>query len=118
MLKVKFVPLCATDKMMVVGATKGEDIQLTCEVKSYPMPKRFYWKFENSEESLEIDKQKFNNNGTRSVLSFSTATDHVREEIIMSSSQCLIVIFHRTTAVSRVGRRMRLASNPSPVYFN
>lgn len=77
LLKVKFVPLCATDKMMVVGATKGEDIQLTCEIKSYPLPKRFFWKFENSEESLEIDQRKFSNNGTRSVLSFSTATDHV-----------------------------------------
>lgn len=71
------MPLCATDKMMVVGATKGEDIQLTCEIKSYPLPKRFFWKFENSEESLEIDQSKFNNNGTRSILSFSTATDHV-----------------------------------------
>lgn len=77
LLKVKFVPLCATDKMMVVGATKGEDIQLTCEIKSYPLPKRFFWKFENSEESVEIDQRKFSNNGTRSVLSFSTATDHV-----------------------------------------
>lgn len=77
LLKVKFVPLCATDKMMVVGATKGEDIQLACEIKSYPLPKRFYWKFENSEESVEIDLRKYSNNGTRSVLSFSTATDHV-----------------------------------------
>jgi Immunoglobulin domain len=77
LLKVKFVPLCATDKMMVVGATKGEDIQLTCEIKSYPLPRRFYWKFENSEESVEIDQRKFSNNGTKSILSFSTATDHV-----------------------------------------
>lgn len=78
LLKVKFRPLCATDKMMVVGASKGENIQLTCEIEAYPLPKRFYWKFENSEESVEIEQQKFNNNGTRSVLSFSTATDHVR----------------------------------------
>lgn len=62
---------------MIVGATKGEIVQLSCDVRSYPMPKRFHWKFENSEESVEIDMRKFVNNGTRSLLSISTATDHV-----------------------------------------
>lgn len=94
LLKVKFVPLCATDKMMVVGATKGEDIQLTCEIKSYPLPKRFFWKFENSEESLEIDQRKFSNNGTRSVLSFSTATDHVTYSFLIEKYRWLINLFH------------------------
>lgn len=89
LLKVKFVPQCATDKMMVVGATKGEDIQLTCEIKSYPLPKRFYWKFENSEESVEIDQRKFSNNGTKSVLSFSTATDHVTLTLLIESLEWL-----------------------------
>jgi hypothetical protein len=78
LLKVKYIPICATDKMMIVGATKGENIQMTCDVKSYPVPKRFYWKFENSEESVEIDQRKFINNGSRSLLTISTATDHVR----------------------------------------
>ncbi|CRK87505.1 CLUMA_CG001306, isoform A [Clunio marinus] len=97
LLKVKFVPLCATDKMMVVGATKGEDIKLTCEIKSYPLPRRFYWKFENSEESIETDQQKFSNNGTRSILNFSTATDHdygslscwAKNEIGIQSQPCI-----------------------------
>lgn len=77
LLKVKFVPICATDKMMIVGASKDENVQLSCDVKSYPVPKRFYWKFENSEESVEIDQRKFNNNGSRSVLTISTGTDQV-----------------------------------------
>lgn len=77
LLKVKFVPICATDKMMIVGATKSENVQMTCDVKSYPVPKRFYWKFENSEESVDIDQRKFNNNGSRSSLTISTAMDHV-----------------------------------------
>lgn len=84
LLKVKFVPICATDKMMIVGATKGENVQMTCDVKSYPIPKRFYWKFENSEESVEIDQRKFNNNGSRSLLTISTATDHVNANLIVA----------------------------------
>lgn len=93
LLKVKFVPLCATDKMMVVGATKGEDIQLTCEIKSYPLPKRFFWKFENSEESVEIDQRKFSNNGTRSILSFSTASDHVTSTLLIKNLSNAQLIF-------------------------
>lgn len=87
LLKVKFVPLCATDKMMVVGATKGEDVELTCEIRSYPLPKRFFWKFENSEESVDIEQRKFSNNGTKSVLSFSTATDHVTCTLLIKKSR-------------------------------
>jgi hypothetical protein len=78
LLKVKFAPQCIVNMpLMVVGATKGEGIQLTCEIMAYPMPSRFYWKFENSEESVDIDQKDFTNNGTRSVLIFSSATDHV-----------------------------------------
>lgn len=77
LLKVKFSPLCATDKMMVVGATKNENVKLSCEIKSYPLPLQYRWKFENAEESFEFEPNKFINNGTKSVLSFSTSTDHV-----------------------------------------
>lgn len=62
---------------MVVGATKNENVKLSCEIKSYPLPLQFRWRFENAEDSFEIDANKFINNGSRSVLSFSTATDHV-----------------------------------------
>jgi hypothetical protein len=77
LLKVRYVPLCATDKMMVVGATKNENVKLSCEIRSYPLPLQFRWRFENAEDSFEIDANKFINNGSKSVLSFSTATDHV-----------------------------------------
>lgn len=70
-------PMCATDKMMIVGASKGEMVQLTCEISSYPAPKRYYWKFENSEETVELDQKKFSQEGNTSVLSFSTLSDHV-----------------------------------------
>lgn len=63
--------------MMIVGASKSENVQLICDVKSYPVPKRFYWKFENSEESSEIDQSKFANNGSRSILTMSATDDHV-----------------------------------------
>jgi hypothetical protein len=85
-LKVKFVPICATDKILIIGASKGENVQLSCDVKSYPVPKRFYWKFENSEESVEIDQRKFTNNGSRSVLTISTDMDHV---IVIKNSAIL-----------------------------
>ncbi|CAO1381292.1 unnamed protein product [Diamesa tonsa] len=96
-LKVKYVPLCATDKMLIVGASKGENVLLTCVINSYPLPRRFFWKFENSEESLEIEQSKFNNNGTKSILSFSTASDHdygslscwAKNEIGVQSTPCI-----------------------------
>ncbi|CAG9802706.1 unnamed protein product [Chironomus riparius] len=109
LLKVKYVPICATDKMMIVGATKGENVQLSCDVKSYPLPKKFHWKFENSEESVEIDSSKFFNNGTKSLLSISTATDHdygsfscwAKNEIGVQASPCIFQLI--------------LAGPPSPV---
>jgi hypothetical protein len=70
-------PMCATDKMMIVGASKGEQVQLTCEISSYPLPRKYFWKFENSEETVEIDQKKFSQEGNKSVLSFSTLSDHV-----------------------------------------
>ena len=62
---------------MVIGASKGEKLLITCNVNSYPEPKYFYWKFENSEESRDIDQSQFSSNKTNSILNFSTVTDHV-----------------------------------------
>lgn len=83
--------------MLIVGASKGENVLLTCVINSYPLPRRFFWKFENSEESVEIEQSKFNNNGTKSILSFSTASDHdygslscwAKNEIGVQSTPCI-----------------------------
>jgi hypothetical protein len=78
LLKVKFIPQCAVNmRMMVVGATKGKSIKLTCEIRAYPLPEHFYWKFESSEESVDIDQKNFSIEGNSSVLMFSTTTEHV-----------------------------------------
>lgn len=78
--------------MMVVGATKNENVKLSCEIRSYPLPLQFRWRFENAEDSFEIDASKFINNGSKSVLSFSTATDHVIGKFCYTDTKSRIIM--------------------------
>ncbi|XP_055644329.1 neural cell adhesion molecule 1-like [Toxorhynchites rutilus septentrionalis] len=74
-LRVKYAPVCATEKIIIVGAFRSEALHIPCEVHADPPPRQFYWKFNNSGETLEITKERFVKNGSLSILSYTPVSD-------------------------------------------
>ncbi|KAH0955085.1 hypothetical protein HN011_006488, partial [Eciton burchellii] len=52
--RVKFAPVCKEDRIIVVGASKGESLDIACSVEADPPAHNFRWKFNNSGETLEV----------------------------------------------------------------
>ncbi|XP_065084248.1 protein turtle homolog A-like [Ochlerotatus camptorhynchus] len=74
-LRVKYAPVCATDKIIIVGAFRSEPLHIPCEVHADPPPRQFFWKFNHSGETLEINKERFVKNGSLSILSYMPVSD-------------------------------------------
>ncbi|ETN58204.1 sidestep protein [Anopheles darlingi] len=74
-LNIKYVPLCATDKIVSIGVSLEETITVSCDIITHPLASKFYWRFENSEEVLEIEQQRFTNNGTSSQMHYTPTTE-------------------------------------------
>ncbi|KAL1402100.1 hypothetical protein pipiens_001891, partial [Culex pipiens pipiens] len=74
-LRVKYAPVCATDKIIIVGAFRSESLHIPCEVHADPPPRQFFWKFNNSGETLEIGKERYAKNGSLSVLGYTPVSD-------------------------------------------
>ncbi|XP_037038777.1 hemicentin-1 isoform X2 [Bradysia coprophila] len=74
-LRVKYAPLCVTDKVVIVGAFRGENLNIYCEVQADPPPRSFRWKFNNSGETLDVGKERFHRNGSTSILQYTPVTD-------------------------------------------
>uniref|UniRef100_A0A1B0EVK6 Putative b-cell receptor cd22 n=1 Tax=Lutzomyia longipalpis TaxID=7200 RepID=A0A1B0EVK6_LUTLO len=75
-LRVKYVPVCATDKVIIIGAFRGEDLNIVCEVESDPPPRSFRWKFNNSGETLDVGRERHHRNGSmRSILHYTPVSD-------------------------------------------
>ncbi|XP_055590143.1 B-cell receptor CD22-like [Uranotaenia lowii] len=74
-LRIKYAPMCATDKIIIVGAFRSESLHIPCEVHADPPPRQFNWKFNNSGETLEIGKERFAKNGSMSILSYTPVSD-------------------------------------------
>ncbi|XP_058120917.1 uncharacterized protein LOC131290367 [Anopheles ziemanni] len=74
-LNIKYVPLCATDKIVSIGVSLDETITVSCDIITHPLASKFYWRFENSEEVLEIEQQRFSNNGTTSQLHYTPTSE-------------------------------------------
>uniref|UniRef100_A0A1B0DE33 Ig-like domain-containing protein n=1 Tax=Phlebotomus papatasi TaxID=29031 RepID=A0A1B0DE33_PHLPP len=70
------VPVCATDKVIIIGAFRGENLNIVCEVESDPPPRSFRWKFNNSGETLDVGRERHQRNGSmRSILQYTPVTD-------------------------------------------
>ncbi|XP_058447205.1 CD166 antigen-like [Malaya genurostris] len=74
-LRIKYAPVCATEKIIIVGAFRSESLHIPCEVQADPPPRQFFWKFNNSGETLEIAKERFVKNGSLSLLSYTPVSD-------------------------------------------
>uniref|UniRef100_A0A182NTT6 Ig-like domain-containing protein n=1 Tax=Anopheles dirus TaxID=7168 RepID=A0A182NTT6_9DIPT len=74
-LNIKYVPLCATDKIVSIGVSLDETITVSCDIITHPLASKFYWRFENSEEVLEIDQHRFSSNGSTSQLHYTPTSE-------------------------------------------
>ncbi|XP_058059967.1 nephrin-like [Anopheles bellator] len=74
-LNIKYVPLCATDKIVSMGVSLDETITVSCDIITHPLASKFYWRFENSEEVLEIEPHRYSNNGSSSQLQYTPASE-------------------------------------------
>lgn len=68
-------PGCRTDRMLVIGASRGESTDVPCEVDADPPAKGFRWKFNNSGETIDIAPERYTNNKTSSVLRYTPVAD-------------------------------------------
>ncbi|XP_052864504.1 uncharacterized protein LOC128271108 [Anopheles cruzii] len=74
-LNIKYVPLCATDKIVSMGVSLDETITVSCDIITHPLASKFYWRFENSEEVLEIEPHRYSNNGSSSHMQYTPASE-------------------------------------------
>lgn len=69
-------PVCITDKIVIVGAYRSENLNVACEVHADPPPRSFRWKFNSSGESFELPKDQHYKNGSySSVLRYKPTLD-------------------------------------------
>ncbi|XP_065338452.1 nephrin-like isoform X2 [Cloeon dipterum] len=74
--RVKYAPVCRQEKILVVGASRGETLDIKCEVESDPPVVHFRWKFNNSGETLDVSPERFYSDGpSSSVLRYTTASE-------------------------------------------
>lgn len=52
-------PICKEDQIIVVGASRGESLNISCKVEADPPVRNFRWKFNNSGATLEVSPKQF-----------------------------------------------------------
>ncbi|PBC26581.1 Titin [Apis cerana cerana] len=57
--RAKVAPVCKEDRIVVVGASRGESLNIACKVEADPPAHNFRWKFNNSGETLEVAQGRF-----------------------------------------------------------
>ncbi|XP_023711739.1 nephrin isoform X2 [Cryptotermes secundus] len=75
--RVKYAPTCRQERILVVGASRAESLDIACEVETDPPARSFKWKFNNSGETLEVSPERFaaTSNGTMSVLRYTPVSE-------------------------------------------
>ncbi|XP_061393851.1 mucin-19-like, partial [Musca vetustissima] len=69
-------PICKhLDRVILIGASKDETVEVACEIQADPPPRSFRWKFNNSGETLDVGSERFSVNGSRSILKYTPVTD-------------------------------------------
>lgn len=59
----------------MIGASRGESMDVLCQVDADPPAKGFRWKFNNSGETIDIAPERYISNGTASVLRYTPVAD-------------------------------------------
>jgi len=70
-------PVCKEDRIIVVGASRGESLNIACRVEADPPAHNFRWKFNNSGETLEVEQARFSMEKSSgvSVLKYTPSTE-------------------------------------------
>lgn len=70
-------PVCKEDRIIVVGASRGESLDIACRVEADPPAHNFRWKFNNSGETLEVAPARFSMEKSSgvSVLRYTPSTE-------------------------------------------
>uniref|UniRef100_A0AAG5DBU9 Ig-like domain-containing protein n=1 Tax=Anopheles atroparvus TaxID=41427 RepID=A0AAG5DBU9_ANOAO len=92
-LRVKHVPVCATDQLAgnvpgngtdgvpatrsgtLIGASRNENVEIPCFILADPPARSFHWRFNNSAEILQVDAHRYTNQGNISILNYAPAAD-------------------------------------------
>nr|XP_023023742.1 nephrin-like [Leptinotarsa decemlineata] len=74
---VLHAPTCKYDKIIIVGASRGESVDIVCEIESDPPAKSYRWKFNNSGETLDVAAERFakTSNGSFSILRYTPVSE-------------------------------------------
>ncbi|XP_074042436.1 sidestep II transmembrane protein, partial [Leptinotarsa decemlineata] len=75
--RVQYAPTCKYDKIIIVGASRGESVDIVCEIESDPPAKSYRWKFNNSGETLDVAAERFakTSNGSFSILRYTPVSE-------------------------------------------
>ncbi|KAG5885941.1 hypothetical protein JTB14_027750 [Gonioctena quinquepunctata] len=75
--RVQYAPTCKYDKIIIVGASRGESVDIVCEIESDPPAKSYRWKFNNSGETLDVAAERFakTSNGSLSILRYTPVSE-------------------------------------------
>ncbi|XP_016840806.1 nephrin isoform X1 [Nasonia vitripennis] len=69
-LNVMFAPTCKPNQTKVHGVAKQEKASISCEVDANPPEVDFRWTFNNSADSVDLDRSHVSTTGTSSVASY------------------------------------------------
>ncbi|XP_047005128.1 nephrin-like [Schistocerca americana] len=75
LLRVKYAPRCRHERIVVVGASRSETLDISCHVDADPPARAFRWKFNNSGETMEVSPERFSSAGEVSVLRYTVQSD-------------------------------------------
>ncbi|CAH1163505.1 unnamed protein product [Phaedon cochleariae] len=75
--RVQYAPICKSDKIIVVGASRSESVDIACVIESDPPAKSYRWKFNNSGETIDVAAERFakTSNGSTSVLRYTPVSE-------------------------------------------
>ncbi|XP_050504924.1 neural cell adhesion molecule 2 [Diabrotica virgifera virgifera] len=75
--RVQYAPICKHDKVAIVGASRGESVDIICEIESDPPARTYRWKFNNSGETIDVAAERFakSSNGTHSILRYTPVSE-------------------------------------------
>ncbi|XP_015585222.1 nephrin isoform X2 [Cephus cinctus] len=74
--RVKYAPVCTEDRIVVIGASRGESVDVPCKVDADPPAHSFRWKFNNSGETLEVATGRYSIEASGvSILNITPATE-------------------------------------------
>ncbi|CAO1433884.1 unnamed protein product [Diamesa serratosioi] len=74
-LRVRFAPVCSSDREELLGALKHETLQLKCEVESSPPADSFHWTFNSSGEQTDLPSQLHSSETGLSRLNYTPTSD-------------------------------------------